>query len=96
MVERIEASCEECGKIFAKKTTNQRYCCPECQRAGRRRKAREYYLLEKRTKKAKGKKRPPSLTEINKKARAAGMTYGKYMAKEYGKLVKVERRKEND
>lgn len=91
MIERIEATCEQCGQVFVKKTYNQIYCCPACQRKGQRRKAKEDYYQEKCSKKSKAKKKkPPSLIEINKKARAAGMTYGQYMAKEYGKLVKVD------
>jgi len=92
---KIEASCQECGKIFVKQTNNQRYCCEECKRIGQRRKSREYQKMNYVRKGQPKKKRPPSLAEINQRARAAGMTYGKYMAKEYGKLVKVERRKEN-
>ena len=94
VVEIIEAACEECGIIFDKKTNNQRYCCPECKKIGQRRKAREYYRAHYVPKgQAEEKKKPPSLTEINQKARAAGMTYGQYMAKEWGKQVKVERSK---
>lgn len=90
MAERIEATCEACGKIFVKNTYNQRYCCPACQRTGTRMKAREYQRELYAKKRQAKKKKPPSLTEINQKARATGMTYGKYMAKEYGKLVKVD------
>lgn len=94
VIEIIEAACEECGIIFDKKTNNQRYCCPECKKIGQRRKSREYYRAHYVPKgQAEEKKKPPSLTEINQKARAAGMTYGQYMAKEYGKQVKIERSK---
>ena len=90
MIERIEATCEECGLVFVKKTYNQIYCCPACQRKGQRRKSKDYWQQYSNKAKAKKKKKPPSLIEINQKARAAGMTYGQYMAKEYGKLVKVD------
>ena len=90
----MEIRCEECDIIFEKKTKNQRYCCPKCKRAGGRRKARErYYQTEKYLSRQRAKEKQ-TLADINSKAREAGMTYGKYMAQEYGKLVKVERRKE--
>ena len=77
--------------IFIKQNYNQRYCCDECRRKGNQRKARERYRQQIA---AKQKNKKPTLADINSKARAAGMTYGKYMAQEYGKQVKVERRKE--
>lgn len=89
----LEAKCEECGLIFEKKRNNQRYCCPECSKAGRLRKSRENHRAARLAKQRQAKNRKPTLSEINQKARAAGMTYGKYMAQEYGKQVKVERRK---
>ena len=94
VVERIEAACEECGIIFEKQANNQRYCCEECKKIGQRRKSREYQRAKYVKKgQAEEKNKPPSLTEINQRARAAGMTYGQYMAKEYGKQGKVERSK---
>ena len=87
----MEIRCENCGLIFEKQHHNQRYCCDECRRKGNRRKTKERYKQQKAVRKIKNKK--PTLSEINNKARAAGMTYGKYMAQEYGKQVKVERRK---
>lgn len=90
MVERIEMRCGNCGLIFEKQNYNQRYCCDACRRKGNSRKSKERYRLQKI---AKQKNKKPTLADINNKARAAGMTYGKYMAQEYGKQVKVERRK---
>lgn len=95
VVEKIEAMCEECGLIFEKKTNNQRYCCPECKKIGQRRKSRERQRAKYVKKGQAKKKKPPSLAEINQSARAAGMTYGQYMAQEWGKQVKVERSKGN-
>ena len=87
----MEIRCEECGLIFEKQTKNQRYCCEECSKLGNNRKSRERYRMQKAA--AKGKEKQ-TIADINRKAREAGMTYGQYMAKEYGKMVKVERSKE--
>ena len=92
MVERIEASCQECGLIFVKQRNNQRYCCEECKIAGRRRKSREYWRAHYAREGQPQKKKALSLAEVNEKARAAGMTYGQYMAKEQGKRIKVRRK----
>lgn len=91
----LEAKCEYCDLIFEKKKNNQRYCCPECSKAGRLRKSRDYHRAERLAKQKQKENKKPTLSDINQRARAAGMTYGKYMAQEYSKQVKVERRKEN-
>lgn len=67
----LEAKCEECGLIFEKKRNNQRYCCPECSKAGRRRKSREYHRAA-RLAKSQTKNKKSTLSEINQRARAAG------------------------
>lgn len=94
-MERIEIRCDGCGLIFEKQNYNQHYCCDECRRQGYLKKQRERYRQQKALKQKMQKNKKPTLSEINQRARAAGMTYGKYMAQEYGKQVKVERRKEN-
>ena len=91
----IEAYCQECGKTFTKRRSNQRYCCEECCRLGTLRRNRASYnrRYAEAKKKGKGKKKKLStLAEINQLARDAGMTYGKYMALQYGKLVRVRRK----
>ena len=89
----MEISCENCGLIFEKQNYNQHYCCDACRRQGNKRKSQERYRQQKALNQRKKKNKKPTLSEINQRARAAGMTYGKYMAQEYGKQVKVERRK---
>lgn len=91
----MEVRCENCGLIFEKQHHNQHYCCDACRRQAYRRRQRERYMQQKELNQKSRKNRKPTLSEINQKARAAGMTYGEYMAQEYGKQVKVERRKEN-
>lgn len=93
MVNRIEVRCENCGLIFEKQHHRQAYCCDACRQQGKRRKQTERYRQLKELNQSKRKNKKPTLADINSKARAAGMTYGKYMAQEYGKQVKVERRK---
>lgn len=76
---REERQCEFCGKSFIAKKSNGRYCSNECARKGYKERAKEYYREKKmeQERQAKGKL---TVTEITKKARQAGMSYGKYVA----------------
>ena len=60
------SKCEWCGKEFDRRNA-QRYCGPECKSAAMR--------------KSKQKKKGNSITDIAVAARAAGMTYGEYVAR---------------
>ena len=60
------SKCEWCGKEFDRRNA-QRYCCHECKNTAMR--------------KSKQKKQKNSVTDIAVAARAAGMTYGKYVAR---------------
>ena len=60
------SKCEWCGKEFDRRNA-QRYCGPECKSAAMR--------------KSKQKKKGNSVTDIAVAARAAGMTYGEYVAR---------------
>ena len=70
--------CGICGKEFEVKAKNQRYCCCECKSKATKiaqAKGRE------KTREAKKKKTEKlSVTEIDKLAKAAGMSYGKYIS----------------
>ena len=87
----MEVRCGYCDLIFEKQNYNQRYCCDKCRRQGSLKRQKERYRQQKAVKQ---KNKKPTLSDINSKVRAAGMTYGQYMAQEYGKQVTVERRKE--
>lgn len=97
----IEIACKECGSVFMAKRHNASYCCDECRHKGklkrnaksRQRRQEEEKKQREQEKKVKKRKRKSSLAVVNERARAAGMTYGKYMAQEYAQMVKVERRK---
>lgn len=75
--------CQCCGREFEAKYKSKRYC-PECDTALEKKRKREYaeqWRTGKRAEKRAGKAKPAlSITEIAKRASAAGMTYGQYVA----------------
>lgn len=99
----IEKACKECGSTFMAKRHNTSYCCEKCKHKGklknnaasRQRRLEEEKRQKEQEEKARKKKRKrkSDLAAVNERARAAGMTYGKYMAQEYAQMVRVERRK---
>ncbi len=80
-MERVR-KCVICGNIFVGRP-NKKYCCSECRRkAQTEKKAKECKKpKEIETKKPKRKLGSLSLEQINKRARAEGLTYGQYVAK---------------
>lgn len=70
--------CVECGIEFAPNRETQVCCNAICQHE-RIRKIEKSWREEAKKKGEKTKKKADTLAEINAKARAAGMTYGKYM-----------------
>lgn len=70
--------CVECGVEFAPSRETQVCCNSICQHE-RIRKIEKSWREEAKKKDEKTKKKADTLAEINAKARAAGMTYGKYM-----------------
>lgn len=81
--------CPVCGKEFTEK--NRKYCSHECSNEGYRRRqakcSKERYHAEKERLKEAGKvKKESPLQEMARKAREAGMTYGQYVALEYGRI----------
>lgn len=80
-----ERTCKHCGKVFVPKNNKQTYCDPIC-----RIEHNKAILLNKRKEEGtersckpyrKVKKTNQSLRDIDAEAKAAGMTYGKYVAK---------------
>lgn len=81
MTKKCTCICCICGKAFISHAPASKCCGPECMLEWRkqlkeRRDYKTYKTKAARTKKAKG----PTLTEMAKAARAAGMTYGQYVA----------------
>jgi len=70
----IVKKCIICGKEFSPFRISVMMCSPEC----RKKRAKERYQ-ESRAEKERAEMRRESLVQINEKARAAGMSYGKYM-----------------
>ena len=71
---------KDCGKEFMG-TKTQQYCCPECR------------VPTYKPKKKVVKKKPCTIDEIAKKAKALGMTYGKYVEMQTLENLRNERKK---
>ena len=78
--------CKICGREFIAKRKNQIYCDKSCTA-----KAGVLATKERRKAKAAAEKSKPkrSISDINEEARAAGMTYGQYVAMQYAKTVRI-------
>lgn len=91
--------CEICGKIFLTNRSTNKTCGKDCYYIRQKKLKREQYYRSKEAKKnnevSKSKKtkqkRIESLTEVQQKAQAAGMTYGKYMEQQFLKQLQEER-----
>jgi len=82
----MQKNCKHCGKEFLTTNKNQIYCTPKCARKECAKKRIEREKEEQEQLKRK-KKKQNNLIEINEAARAAGMTYGKYVALHYAKTL---------
>lgn len=75
--------CAMCGKVFAVSGRGNRcYCGARCRREKILQASREYYraAVQRRAEETyAGPASGPVLAEMNRRARAAGMSYGKYM-----------------
>lgn len=88
----ITKTCPICGKEFLTKIKKTKYCSEECRREKERRRAIKQWEEKKaEQQKKKKEKHIPQLDELNRRAREAGMTYGKYMAEKYKERLKNER-----
>lgn len=66
--------CLYCGQEFWKNSPNKQYCCDQHGVLYRKKQAKEAFAER------AAKKPVESIADISKKARAAGLTYGQYMA----------------
>lgn len=75
--------CSICGKEYLSRSRNSLYCSDGCRREGSRR-LKEYYRLNPEARPVYGprpsKKKENPFKEILEAARAAGMSYGQYVA----------------
>ena len=79
----MKIKCKCCGKYFEHHNYCKKYCSPECTKAARKKREQQYWE-DKKEQQYDEKKDPKSaLSEINSLARAAGMSYGKYVAMKY-------------
>lgn len=70
--------CEICGNEFSTRYSRQKCCSVTCGNEAKKRNAKENAR-----KKAEQAEKKHTLEEINRMARAAGMSYGKYVAMQY-------------
>ena len=76
--------CEHCGREFLADRAYTKYCSYECKEAVKKARRKDYNKKYKKNKKAdKTDKGRTSLTDINRMAREAGMSYGQYVAQKY-------------
>lgn len=84
-MERVR-TCVMCGNIFVGRP-NKKYCSAECRNKGaaeyNRKRSEERQKPKVESKKRKSKLGSLSIEQINRRARAEGLTYGQYMAKYY-------------
>lgn len=73
-------TCERCGKLFVSKSGNTQYCSQVC----RTRAAEARRRAERQAKYDNRPKANKDLDRVAAEANAAGMTYGKYVAKMRG------------
>lgn len=93
--------CDICGKIFLTNRSTNKTCSPECHHERELRLKRENHRKYREAMKEgnatriekKKQKKVETLTEVQRKARAAGMTYGKYMEQQMLQQLKEEREK---
>lgn len=81
--------CYICGKMFVTESKGY-YCSDSCRNVAKLQREKKY-----RTKKVLQeetiKRQENDLVKLNEEARAAGMTYGKYMAQKYAKKHPITR-----
>lgn len=76
-----EKTCPICGNFFTGRP-NKIYCSAKCRiKSDNKRLSKE--RKKPKVNECKGKIKALSLEEINRRARAEGLTYGQYMAKYY-------------
>lgn len=88
MIDYGTGVCVICGQTFKKVNGIQRYCSLPCKRKAQHQQYLEWmrrYREEMQQFKKKQEKKPAyssfkELADMNERARAAGMTYGKYVA----------------
>lgn len=74
--------CEQCGQSFPASRRSVKYCSDECRKRKNLENSKSTY--EKKKKEMKKDR----ISEINALARAEGLTYGQYVAREYLKNKK--------
>lgn len=90
--------CEICGKIFLTSRSINKTCGKECYYERQKKIKKEQYYRKKEEKsnneppkQRKKQKKVETLTQVQRKAREAGMTYGKYMEMLYIQKLQEER-----
>lgn len=83
-------SCKNCGREFTPESGKQKHCCPECRTEylKKLRIERDRRRSREKAKKRKKQKTVSAIVQVNREARACGMSYGKYNARKYAPIVK--------
>ena len=78
--------CKICGREYIATRKNQLYCDKSCTAKAGRLATRERKKAKAAVEKSKPKR---NISDINEAERAAGMTYGQYVAMQYAKTVRI-------
>ena len=77
MRKAIIVKCQCCGKEVEARNSKRKYCGPECAKKMNKQKQAEKAAVQTKTNE--------EVTEVAKLALAAGLSYGQYVARTYGK-----------
>lgn len=80
-------TCAVCGGTFYSQRRNTPVCSETCRRQYKKMKKAE--MVKSNTSATPTKKRKSHIEEINAAARAAGMTYGKYVAMKVADMITI-------
>lgn len=80
-------SCKHCGNEFLTTNKNRIYCSDKCSRKENKKIQREKYKQERELLE---RKKQNNLVKTNEAARAAGLSYGKYVALQYAKTLSFD------
>lgn len=84
-------TCVECGETFEQTNSyKKRFCSAKCRKENKGRLTRWNKVIKDRDKAKTSNIK--SISKVQELARASGMSYGEYVAREYARTIKVERK----
>lgn len=83
-------NCKNCRKKFTPTSEKQKYCCPVCRTeyAKKLRIKRSQRRKQEKIAKKEKQKTASTIVQVNREARACGMSYGVYNARKYAPVIR--------